>query len=56
MAKVLTPAMRLNCGCSSRAMSSVERRRSDQSTARYITLPCDTVGLPTLAKMRSNSG
>ena len=43
-------------GCSSRAISRVLRSRSSQGVARRNTEPWATVGLPMLAKMRSNSG
>ncbi|MDT4859630.1 hypothetical protein FQZ97_941470 [compost metagenome] len=39
-----------------RAISMVVRSRSSQALPRITTLPWATEGLPTMVKMRSNSG
>ena len=52
----VTPGIPDTRGVISRAISIVVRLRSSQGTARKNTLPWATVGLPILAKIRSNSG
>jgi len=56
MGKALMPGKAAILGASSRAISMVVRSRSSQALPRMITLPWATDGLPTMVKMRSNSG
>ena len=52
----VTPVNPDTRGVISRAISSVVRLRSSQGVVRKKILPCATVGLPMVEKMRSNSG
>ncbi len=56
MGVAVTPVSWESCGSMLRASSCVVRWRSSHGTVRMKTLPCVTEGLPTLAKIRSNSG